>query len=574
MRRGAIAVGLAALGIAVGIFSVRVARHDPGYWFAGGSTLAGIALLAAGWALVGWGLAFWVGRPGGRFGPLRAAAGFAWFLPEWNNPGIGSAFAFTVGLCLYAACPPLVGHAVLAYPGGRLASTAERVAVGAAYLGGVGVLGVLPALDFDPPARGCTQCPENLLAISDRGVPFADLDRAGLYLGIAWALALAVLALRRLFRAPASTRPVLVAGAVYLGLVALWFGLSLDRGELSNGTVERRLWLGQAAALLLVSGSVAWSWARGRRARSTVAQLVIDLAQSPPPGGLRDVLARTVGDDDLVLAYLLEAPGLLVDGEGRRVTLDHEQQQTRLVREGRVLAVLGHAPGLLDDEQLVEDVTSAARLALDNERLQAEVRARIDDLRASRARIVQAGDVERKRLERDLHDGAQQRLVGLSLSLRLARGRLAAGVGSEAVPLFDEADTELREAIADLRELAHGIFPAVLADEGLGAAVEALAEDGRVPVRIRGLDEGRFPAQVESAAYAVVAEARRATTTGVVVRTQRSDTALRVEVETHDELGLDLVGLQDRLGALDGSLVVDRSANGDVTLRAELPCGS
>jgi signal transduction histidine kinase len=572
MGRRATALGVAAVALAVGAFSLDVARDVPSYWFAGTSTFAGVAFLAAGWALIGCGLAFWLRRPASRFGPLLAAAGFAWFLLEWNNPGIGSALAFTVGLCLYAACPPLVGHAVLAYPGGRLSSRTERGAVAAAYLGGVLVLGLLPALFFDREGH-CTQCPRNLLAVSDRNDLWADFNRVGLYLGLVWALALAALAIWKLVRAGTWPRAVFAAGAVYLGLVGAWFASSLDYAVLSNGSLERRLWLAQAAALAVLAAAVAGSWVRSRRARSVVARLVVDLARSPPPGGLRDVLAETVGDPDLILAYPFDGTSRLVDAHGRPVELDDRQEQTRLIRDGSVLAVLAHSPGLLADEQLVDEVAAAARLALENERLQAEVRARLEELRASRARIVEAGDAERKRLERDLHDGAQQRLVGLTLSLRLARAQLATGARPEAVALLDEADAELREAIAELREIAHGIFPAVLADEGLAAAVEALAEDGHIPVRIRGLPEGRFAPQVEAAAYTVVAEAVRATTIGVVVAGKRSDDALLVEVETRDDLGLELLALQDRVGAVDGRLTVRRQ-DGTVTLRAELPCGS
>jgi signal transduction histidine kinase len=574
--RLAVAVAIAGLGVAVGVFSFAVARDDPGYWFAGSSTLASVALLAAGWALIGCGLAFWLRRPESRFGLLQAAAGFAWFLPEWNNPAIGSALAFTVGLCLYAACPPLVGHAVLAYPGGRLGSLVERGAVVSAYVGAIVVLGLLPALSLDPQtlAQGCTQCPDNLLLVTARGDLSADLTRVGLYLGIAWALALAALALWRLASAPLWARAVLAAGAVYLGLVAAWFAFSLERGELSNGAHERPLWLGQAGALVVLVAGVAWSWARARRARSAVARLVVDLAHSPPPGGFREVLARTLGDPNLVLAYPLDATGPLVDAHGRPVELDDRPKQTKLIRDGRVMAVLAHSPRLLDDEQLVDELAAAARLGLENERLQAELHARLEELRASRARIVEAGDAERKGLERDLHDGAQQRLVGLSLSLRLARSQLATGADPQSVALLDEADTELRMAIADLRDLAHGIFPTVLADEGLAAAVEALAEDGRVPIDVRSLAEGRSPPQAETAAYAVIAEALRATTTGLSVETKRSDDALVVDVETRDDLGLDPVALQDRVGALDGRLAVERREDGSVTLHAELPCGS
>ena len=566
------AVAISALGLAVGAFSLDVARDDPSYWFAGTSGIAGVALLAAGWGLIGCGLAFWLRRPVSRFAPLLTAAGFAWFLPEWNNPEIGSSLAFTVGLCLYAACPALVGHAVLAYPGGRLGSRTERGAVTAAYVGGVLVLGGLPALVFDPQAQGCAQCPSNLLAVSDRGELWSDLNRVGLYLGVAWTLALAALAIWRILGASIGARAVFALGAVYLALVATWFASSFDRGVLSNGTAERRLWLAQAAALVVLAAGVAWSWVRTRRARSAVARLVVELAQSPPAGGLRDVLARTVGDPGLVLGYPLDATGHLVDAQGRPLEPDDRQQQTKLIRDGAVVAVLAHVPGLLDDE--VEEVTAAGRLALENERLQAEVQARLAELRASRARIVAAGDAERKRLERDLHDGAQQRLVGLSLSLRLARAELAKKADPVAGALLEEADAELREAIAELRELAHGIFPAVLADEGLAAAVEALAEDGRVPIRIHSLAEGRFPPQVETAAYTVVAEAARATTVGLVVEAKHSGNALLVAVGTHDDLGLDVVAIEDRLGVLDGRLLAERGDDGCVTLRAELPCES
>jgi signal transduction histidine kinase len=573
MGRKAIALVIAALGIGVGAFSLDVASGDSGYWFAGASTLEGVALLAAGWALIGCGLVSWLRRPESRSGPLLIAGGFAWFLPEWANPGVGSALAFTIGLCMYAACPPLVAHAVLGYPGGRLRSPAERVALGVAYAGALVVLGLLPTLFFDWQARGCNACPSNVLAVSNQEVLWSDLNRVGVYLGLAWASALAALVIVRLRGASVWGRAVFVAGAAYLVLVAAWFVSSIDRGELSNGTLERRLWLGQAAALVVLAIGVASTWVRSHRARSAVAQLVVDLARSPPPGGLRDVLAASIGDPDLVLSYPLEANGRLVDVQGRPVELDGQREQTSVVRDGRVVAVLGHAPGVLADEQLVDEVAAATRLALENERLQAEVRARLEELRASRARIVEAGDAERKRLERDLHDGTQQRLVGLSLSLRLVRTKLEADVDPEVIAGLDEADAELHEAIAELRELAHGIFPAVLADEGLAAAVEALAEDGRVPIRIRRLPEGRFPPRVETAAYTVVADATRSATGSIVVEAMRSHDTLVVDVEGAGER-LDIVALRDRLGALDGRLAVGRREDGVVTIRAELPCES
>jgi signal transduction histidine kinase len=579
MSRAVVAVGVSGLGIAVGVFSLHVARADPAFSFAGSSPARGAALLGAGWASIGGGLAFWSRRPGSRFGPLLAAGGFAWFLLEWNNPGVGSTLAFTIGLCLYAACPPLVGHALLSYPSGRLASNWERAVLAVGYAGSVLVIGLLPALLFDPKSQGCEQCPRNLLAVGNRGRAVEDLNRVGVYAGLAWALALCILALVKLVRATSAGRrpvwPLFAAGAAYLGLVAAAFAASLDRGLLWNGTLERHLWVGEAAALCAITLGVAVGVARARRARVTVARLVVDLAHSPPAGGLRAILAGIVGDPALVLGYPLDTSGQLVDAQGRPADPSGCEARTTLVVGGRVVAMLGHAPGLLDDSQLVDEVTAAARLALENERLQAEVRAQLEELRASRARIVTAGDVERKRLERDLHDSAQQRLVTLALSLRLLRSQLPHGAHPEAVRALDEAETELDRAIAELRELAHGIFPAVLADGGLAVAVHALAEEGRLPIRICDLPVDRFSPAVETAAYTVVAEAARIATSTVVVQGERRADMLVVEVETQDEgRALDRVALEDRLGAIDGTLRLERGENGRVTIRAELPCGS
>jgi signal transduction histidine kinase len=572
MVRSAILATISASSIAVGLFSLHVARSDPSFSFAGTSGAAGIAFLVAGWALVACGVGFTLARPASRFGPLIAAAGAAWFVSEWGNPGSGSALVFTIGLCLYSACPPLVGHAVLAFPSGAVPARLERLTLAAAYMGGVLVLGVLPAVLSDPSAHGCNDCPRDLLALAERGELADDLTRAGVYLGCAWVSALAVLMLARLGRAHAARRPVLVAGTVYMALVAVTFAASFERGVLWNGTFERRLWWGESASLVAIALAVAWSWLRARRARSTVARLVVDLAHSPPPGGLRDVLAGIVSDPRLTIAYPLADSGRLVDAEGRVVESTPGLTQTTLVREGRPVAVLEHAPGVFADEQLLEEVSAAAQLAIENERLQAEVRSRLDELRASRARIVEAGDAERKRLERDLHDGAQQRLVGLSLSLRLARSRLGSTDGSTARCL-DAADVELREAIADLRELAHGIFPVALADEGLAAALEALAEDSQVPVRLADVTDDRFAPAVESAAYAVAAEVAGTATTAVDVRADQLNGKLVVEARTRSPDGLDVVPLEDRVGALEGRLVVSHDRRiGEVTIRAELPC--
>jgi signal transduction histidine kinase len=572
MRRTAVAVAISCLGLAAGLFTLDVARDDPGYWFAGSSVLDAAVLLVTGWVLIGCGLVAWVRQPGARFGPLFAAAGFAWFLLEWNNPGIDSALAFTVGLCLYVACPPLVAHAVLSTPPARRLSRVEAGSLITGYVAFVLGLGLLPALFFDPAANGCAQCPANLVLAADRPGLADDLTQVGLWSGLAAAFLLAGVVARRLVQASTSPRRAFLgAGALYLALVTAFVASSLDRAALANGVSERRLWLAQATALLGAALATAWAWARLRRARADVARLVIDLAEAPPPGGLRDVLAAIVADPSLVVAYPLEGADRLVDAHGRPIELPLGAARTTLVDDDRPVAVLAHAPGLLDDAQLVGEASAAARLALENERLHAEIAARLEELRRSRARIVDTADAERRRLERDLHDGAQQRLVGLSLTLGLVRSRLAPG--AEGAAALDAADAELRSAVEDLRDLAHGLFPSVLADEGVGAAIEALAEEARVPVTIGGLPDARFEPAVETAAYTVVAEVARAATGAVAVRADRAGGMLVVVVETPPGAEPDLVALRDRLGALDGSLTVDRR-DGRERFRAEVPCAS
>jgi signal transduction histidine kinase len=577
VRRALVVLGTSALGIAAGAYTLGVARGHPAISFPGRSALRDAALLAAGWAAIAAGLAFWWRRPASRFSPLLTAGGFAWFLLEWNNPGIGSPLAFTVGLVLFAAAPPLFAHAVLAYPAGRPGSSLERAALAGAYLGAVVLLGLLPAMFLDPQAEDCFDCPRNLVLVSNRPSLSADLTRIGIRVGLAWAIVLALVVAWKLVRTLRTGRTAgrvpLGAGAAYLALVAAFFGASAGAGVVSNGTLEQRLWLGQAAAVIAVAAGIVWNLARVRRARSAVTRLVVDLGSAPPAGGLKELFAGIVGDPELVLAYPVGESGRLVDSRGRPVDLSDRQEHTSLVRDARPVAVLSHKPGLLQDEQLVDELTAAARLALENERLQAEVHARVEELRRSRARLVEAGDAERKRLERNLHDGAQQQLVALSLSLGLLRTRLADDGGAVSSAQLEEANEELRRAIAELRSVAHGLFPAVLAEEGFAAAVAALSEEARVPIKIGRLPEERCSSRAETAAYTVVASVARTATSTVTVSAEHRGDTLVVEVETTDN-DVDVVELEDRVRAVDGLLDVTRTDDGRLRIRAEAPCAS
>lgn len=533
------------LGLTVGLLTLKIPTVDP-------RTMT--MELVAGWAVVTVGLVSWTRRPGSRFGALLTVAGLLWFVGEWNDPRVGSPTAFTIGLAVYAAAPVVVAHALLSFPDGRLSSRAERLGLAAGYLGGVFLLGVWPALAFDPPSQGCAGCPGNLLQVADLPRAFTALNQVGLWAGLIWVPVLAALVGIRLARSTPPLRRVraatFVAGIAYLGLVAWSFQRSIPFGFLGN----RGLRQAQAVCLVLVGLAVVWTWIQARRTRGAVARLVLELTRTPAPGGLRDALAALLHDTSLRLAYPL-ADGRLVDADGLPVTLGGTT--TRLLRDGSPVAYLSHRPGLLDDPALVEEVAKAAQLALQNGRLQAELNARLAELRASRARIVEVNDAERRRLERDLHDGSQQQLVWLLMQMGLARARTDE-------PVLEQVEAELHAALTDLRELARGAFPRVLSDEGLAAAIQALAEEAHV--RIVALPAERLSATVEATAYFVIAQAVPAHGP-LTVSAVRHEDRLVVSLTGADTERLDAA---DRVGAIGGWI----EAGDDGCVRLELPCGS
>lgn len=561
--------------LVLGGASIAFARSAPGYAFAQSSLEIGAELIA-GYALIGSGLILARRDQMRAFGTLLALGGCAWFLLEWNNPAVGSSLVFTVGLICYATAPPLIAHALLTYPRARLRPV-ERAAIATAYVGSLLALGLLSALVYDPAAEGCHQCPANLLLVHGSPSAYRLLNRVGIDLGLVWAVLVLALLAWLLVRSSVAARrllgPALAAGGAYLALVAADFAVSLHRGYLLNDPIDLRLRLWQAVALTLLASALAWSWLRGRRTRARLARLVVELAAAPAPGGLEQALALSLGDPGLRLAYPL-ADGRYVDAEGRQV--DRLKESTALARDGIEVAMLSHKPGLLDDPGLVEALTATTSLALDHERLRAQLLTHLANLRSSRARIVLTADQERRRLERDLHDGAQQRLVTLTIALRLARTQLQADPDCDRtlVDRAERADGELRAALGELRALANGIFPAVLADEGLAAAVQALAEERPGRIRISDLPAQRFDSAVESAAYRLIAQAINHEDDHPVEIVARIDDRLLVVELDSAQAPDDLGDLEDRVGALGGTLDVFHAAGGHARIRAEIPCVS
>jgi len=572
MTRRTLALAAAALLCGVGdVLLILGSDHfaDPVVWAVFGPLV--------GWSFVGTGLYAWRRRPESRFGLLMVLVGFAWFLGPLY--AADSPLVFTLGIVLGALWGPIFGHVLLSFPTGRLATRARRRVVAASYV--LIPLGPVPALlvsDADQVITDCEgRCPHNVLLIGrDEG-----LGEAALALGSALTLGLCLVAVGILVRqwrtATAPERrslvPLFVSGGVTLGLIAAYAVSQFDA----------LLWMAFAAfaatpfAFLAGLARADVSGSRG------VRMLLAELGDMPERADLRDGLARALGDPALELAFWMPELNRYVDAGGSPAELPAEDDARRTVTEidhhGERVAAIVHDRA--QDTETVRAAGAATALMLENQRLDAELRARLVELRASRARLVEAADGERRRLERNLHDGAQSRLVALALNLRLAR--MGAIDGSDTAALLDASIDELGQSLKELRDLARGIHPAVLSERGLEPAVRALAARAAVPVEIVGQAAGRLPAAVETAAYFVVSEAltnvsKYARAAHATVRVERVDGQLLVEVSddgvggARPTEGSGLRGLSDRVAALSGSLEVSSPPGHGTCLRAHLPC--
>jgi signal transduction histidine kinase len=312
----------------------------------------------------------------------------------------------------------------------------------------------------------------------------------------------------------------------------------------------------------------------------------VELGEPSASIGLREALARALGDPSLQLAYWFSADKGYVDGAGVAVGLpdaDSGRSATFVERDGHPIAVLLHDPVLEHNADLVESVCAAASLALENERLQAELRARVVELQASRARLVEATDAERRRIERDLHDGTQQRLVSIAMALGLLESKLPPQAIA-AKPLVSETRAALALALEELRELTHGINPPLLTERGLPAALDELCRRAALPTRLDVALDRRLPDQIESAAYFTASEALTNAAKhshGSEIRVTASCESRHLIVEITDDGiggavstgGSGLRGLADRTEALGGRFTVSSPPGRGTTVRAELPCG-
>ena len=556
-------VPVVALAYGIALLAVHPWTAEPPIptSYAGASTVAAVAGLMAGIGLLAAGSALWLERGHDRQAILLLLAGAAWLAPDWLGWEGGPSIVRSVAAVLAPFLPALLLDLVATVSGSRFTRLSSHAVYAATAVVSLG-----RALFRDPflDPHCWTNCTANsFLVDADEGVARAlDSSLARLTL-VTGSLVISFAAWRAVVASPAARRkelPLLVAlGLAGAAEAAYGLGLILDPAEGAQMVSFRALYIANGAALSLVALAAVWAGASARRRRSAVARLAADLEAAPAAGSLAAALARSLGDPRLDVAYpigdrLVDGDGCPIEPEGR--------QATPLVRDGRTIAVLLHEPDAVLLEELQRELGSAALLAIENERLRAEVLRRLHDLRASRARIVETADAERRRLERDLHDGAQQQLLALSYDLRRAMSQADGALAS----VLCSGVEEVQAALEELREVAHGIYPAILSEGGLDAALSTLAESARVPVEIVGCTQQRLPPAAEAAAYAVAIEAlERTGEHGLALRAARHGDTLVVDAEGRDVAPT--IYLADRLGALGGTVAATPRG-----MRAEIPC--
>ena len=567
--RGAVAtIGL--LGVGLGIFLVLIAygqvgEDAPALW-AFLYCWVTLSYLAAG-------LIAWRRRPESRLGPLMLLAGFGTFISFLGFST--NDLVFTLGTAGDLLPPVLFLHVFLAYPTGRLRGGADRTVVVAAYLAA--------ALTIPEMLLG-TGGDGNLLAIFRAPNAAEFLEQLQLVvLALAMLAGIGVLVGRRL-SGPRPIRPAFgwLVDAFAVGLLMLAILLTAANARWTGLQTPLRITtffiVGLAPIVFLVG------LLQARLVRSSVGDLLVEMGSNPGPTRLQQAVARALRDPSATVLYWLPELRAYADARGQREERAAEpgRSVTPVQRDGATVAALVHDPALDDEPQLLAAVARAVGMAVENSQLQVELQARLADVRASRARIVTAGDAERRRLERDLHDGAQQRLVALSLALRRAQNRLEPGGDTALEASLDDAAQLVHDALAELRELARGLHPAVLTESGLSGALAGLAARSPTPVQLVEVSEERFGAEIEAAAYFLVSEAltnvaKHAPGASASVRVTRAADCLVVRVSDDGpggamaRPGSGLQGLEDRMAAAGGGLRIAERTGGGTVVEGWIP---
>jgi signal transduction histidine kinase len=520
------------------------------------------------------GILAWRRRPDSFFGPLMILAGFTTQLSilQWTSQPLLN----TVGQLCDLLVAAVWLHLFLAYPSGRLAGPAERVVVIIGYVAAVGLQVVILMLG------GFNDL--HLLTVVTRQTAAEAVQNVQLLTLSALALIGVVLLWRRWRSLPLWQRWLptqIVIHCFSLSLVMLAALLIAGTFQLPGFEIIR-------LATFAVAGLAPLAFLAGlldaRLAKAGVGELLVQLQANPAPD-LRELLARALRDPTLALIYWLPQYGSWADQDGNPATLpesDSGRQVTLVKQDGEQVAALVYDATLGDEPELVEAVTAAAAIALENGRLEAELRARLQELSGSRTRVVEAQQNERRRLERNLHDGAQQRLVALALELGMLAEQADSGPTTQT--RLKRARSEVAQSLDELRDVARGLHPAVVSGHGLAIALESLVAVTPLEVQLKTDGLPRLPEHLEVAAYYVVSEsltnaAKHAGANQVTVDVRVADNTLIAEIVddgsggADSERGTGLRGLADRVEALNDRLQIWSAAGKGTRVRAELPCG-
>jgi signal transduction histidine kinase len=578
------AVAVIAGGIVLGLVGYDFLTHgDHAPWW------QAVPNVAIAWTFLGAGLIAWWRRPATLVGPLLLLVGLGLLvrkLQYTDNSGL-----FTIGFALAGLYAAAFAHVVFAYPSGHVRDRIERWFVVAAYVLAL-LLPVAVLLTFDSRRSCLFDCsradrarPDSVISVTGDDTVYGVVHRVqqiGGY-GVVGALFI-VLVLRRLYISSPRTRRrqgLLLLAGLLAGLRAVTDTVySFVTRSTAEGVALFSVQEGIQFALPVV---LLVALLHERLARANVADLVSGLAETPPTEVAAPV-GRALGDPSLEVAFWMPARRGYVDAEGRPFELPAAgsgRAVTPLRHDGEPVAALVHDPAVLEDPQLLESVCAAARLQLENARLHAELQAQLLKVRESRTRIVAAADTERARVERDLHDGAQQRLVALALDLRMAE---FGNADADTKVMLRSAVDSLQRAVEELRELAHGVYPALLTQSGLRAALDDLAGRTRGPVVVVDAPSERLAPEIEATAYFVACEglanavkhagARLVEITAAVDGPCLLVTILDDGAGEADAGGDGLSGLADRVEARGGRFWVDSPAGHGTRLTAEIPCAS
>ncbi len=527
-------------------------------------------------SFIGCGLIAWRRQPDNPVGAVMilfgALRGISMFLLK-----TGGALGVTIGIPLKDSTIVWFVVLLLLFPDGRLKARIDRWILALALIALVPL--ELVWMAFLPAEPGADA---NLLQISSNADVADAVDTLQRALIIASQVILAAVLTNRWWRASAAGRQLLLpalAGSVALASFTVLLGVDKLAEQVPQWLVWAFFVTFSAVPIAMLVQTL-----RARLAHAAVGDLLVRLQQDPAPDRLEAALARVLRDPTLTIAFWLPEYGSYAALDGRPMEVTAEapgRAATPIDRDGRRIAVLLHDEALLSDPGLLDAVAAAAGFSLENGRLQAELRARLDELRNSRTRIIEAGQEERRRLERNLHDGAQQRLVTMSLELGMLEAQFATDDSTRRQ--IGHLRNELASSLEELRELARGLHPAVLSDHGLEVALEGLVARAPLPVSLHMHLDTRLPATHEVAAFYLISEslanvAKYAAASSVSIDIGRSNGDLVVEVADDGrggattDGGSGLRGLADRVEALDGRLRVWSPEGGGTRVRAEIPC--